>query len=478
MANLQEKPLLFISHKHADSQIASKLANFIRFSSQNRVRVYLSSDPSYVHPEYGRSLNNELRNALGEADALILIFTSEDQDWSYCMWECGVATDPKNPPTNIYVFQCGEGIPKPFADIVRINAKEPNDIRRFTNFLLRDPTFFPRRGEAIAPDIEKQDCDTLADKLLQDLREVIPEGLNEKWSPWPYLRVELAQEHVTRIEQANADEKQRLSLEILAEHGVIVESSPLTPQLFGMAYFQSRLRFKDLLQMWKNKYPDAEPQWFTSCCEQFREGVSRGRPLIREAHLKEVDGEREYTPVLSRIRRIPLLRVIELDIYFYYLADPRGVSVTSIMIPNGNFFTKNLGQLRMDTIKLDKLIEEIESLGKNRVPLLNGDGCPLYIVHRSMIDQFIAKQAMKGQTVTELTLDDLLGDDAMKRMFETTFIVVSERASLAEAKSAMLSVRDCRDVFVTAGGTRDEPLLGWITNVRLVARLPDQHRFI
>jgi len=477
MANLQEKPLLFISHKHADSQIASKLANFIRFSSQNRVKVYLSSDPAYIHPEYGRSLNNELRSALGEADALILIFTSEDQDWSYCMWECGVATDPKTAPTNIYVIQCGDGIPKPFADIVRINAREPNDLRRFTNFLLRDQKFFPRRGEAIAPDIEKQDCDTLADKLLQDLREVIPEGLSEKWSPWPYLRIELAQEQVTRIEQANADEQLRLSLEILAEHGVVVESTPLTPQLFGMAYFQPRSRFKDLLQMWKNKYPDAEPQWFTSCCEQFRDGVSRGRSVIREAHLKEVDGDREYTPVLSRIRRIPSRRMVELDIYFYYLTDPRGVSVITIMSPNGSFFTKNLGQFRAEMIKLDKLIEEMESLGKNRVPLVNGEGCPLYIVHRSMIDQYIAKQAMKGLVVTDLTLADLLGDDAMKTMFETTFIVVSERASMAEAKSAMLSVPDCRDVFVTASGTKDEPLLGWITNVRLVARLPDQHRF-
>jgi hypothetical protein len=477
MALLQDKPLLFISHKHADSQIASKLANFIRFSSQNRVKVYLSSDPAYIHPEYGRSLNNELRNALGEANAVILIFTSEDQDWSYCMWECGVATDPKTQPTNIYVFQCGDGIPKPFADIVHINAREPNDIRRFTNFLLRDEKFFPTWGQAIAPDIEKQDCDTLADKLFQDLREVIPEGQSEKWSPWPYLSIALAQEQVTLIERANAEDQLRLSLEILAEQGMIVDSNPLTPQLFGMAYFQPQSRFKDLLHMWKTKFPDKDPQWFTSCCEQFRDGISRGRPVIRDAQLKEADGDREYTPVLSRIRRNPLRRMVELDIYFYYLSDPRGVSVTTIMIPDGSFFTKNLGQFRAEGIRLDKLIEEMETLGKNRVPLVNGEGCPLYIVHRSMIDQYIAKQAMKGKVVTDITLADLLADDSMKSMFETTYCVVSERASMAEARTAMLSLRDCRDVFVTTGGTKDEPLLGWITNVRLAARLPDQNRF-
>jgi hypothetical protein len=468
MPNVQDKPLLFISHKHQDNQIASKVANFIRFSSQNRVRVYLSSDPAYIHPEYGRSLNDELRRALGESDALILIFTSDDQDWSYCMWECGVATDPNTPPTKIYVLQCGDDMPKPLSDIVHINARDQKDIRRFTNFLLRDSKFFPGRGAAIAPDIEKQDCDTLADKLFQDLRDVIPEGLSELWSPWPHIRVELPQDEADRIEQANADEQQRLTRGILEEHGVIIESNPQAAQLLGVAFFQPRSRFKDLLRIWKSKFPEAEAHWFNSCCEQFKEGVSHIRPVIREASLKEADGDKEYTPVLSRIRRIHLRKMVEFDIFFYYLSDPRGVSVTSIMIPKDRIFTKNLGMMQLEDIKLKQLTEEIHSLGHTRVPLLNGDGSPLFMVHNSLIYQFMAKKAMEGTGSTpiqELSLADLLSDATLKCIFETTFAVVSERASLADAKHAMLSVAGCQDVFVTANGIRSEPVLGWITNV-------------
>ena len=41
--------------------------------------------------------------------------------------------------------------------------------------------------------------------------------------------------------------------------------------------------------------------------------------------------------------------------------------------------------------------------------------------------------------------------------------------TLGEAKLAMNAATQCYDVFVTASGARDEPLLGWITDVILSA---------
>jgi hypothetical protein len=85
-------PLLFISHKHSDSKIAQVLAAFIEERSNGRVKVHLSSSPDFQGPRYGKGLNSQLRDALWNTDVLILVYTSADQDWSYCMWECGVAT--------------------------------------------------------------------------------------------------------------------------------------------------------------------------------------------------------------------------------------------------------------------------------------------------------------------------------------------------------------------------------------------------
>src|SRR5215510_8939672 len=98
---------LFISHKHSDSQIAQVFGNFIEARSNGTVKVHLSSSPDFQGPKYGPSLNAQLRKALWETDVLLLIYTSADLDWQYCMWECGVATRADSPNTNIIVVQCG-----------------------------------------------------------------------------------------------------------------------------------------------------------------------------------------------------------------------------------------------------------------------------------------------------------------------------------------------------------------------------------
>jgi hypothetical protein len=103
----------------------------------------------------------------------------------------------------------------------------------------------------------------------------------------------------------------------------------------------------------------------------------------------------------------------------------------------------------------------------NRVPVVDEGGQARYIIHRSMIEQFIVHHTFSGEggkAAAELTLGDLLSDEKMERMFSSTFLVVDERTSLAEAKAAMLRTENCLDVFVTKGGRRESPVIGWLTN--------------
>ena len=118
-------PTIFISHKHSDSKIAQVLAGFLEEKSNGLVKVHLSSSPNFDGPRFGPSLNAQLRQALWTTDVLILVYTSADQDWSYCMWECGVASDSHSPETTIVVFQCGPDIPAPFQDVLRVNPESP-----------------------------------------------------------------------------------------------------------------------------------------------------------------------------------------------------------------------------------------------------------------------------------------------------------------------------------------------------------------
>jgi hypothetical protein len=121
-----------------------------------------------------------------------------------------------------------------------------------------------------------------------------------------------------------------------------------------------------------------------------------------------------------------------------------------------------------------KLVEDIlgtmNDTKRNRLPILTEKSHPKYIIHRSMIDKFLSKRAVRKtaseKSLESLTLENLLSEDKdLKQMFETSFAVVNEDATLAEAKCAMENVKDCLDIFVTKNGTKEEPVLGWITNL-------------
>ena len=187
------KPLLFISHRHADAPIANAIRQFVRTQSRGKVAVFQSSAATAVRPRIGRVLSRELMDALWKVAVVILIYTTPDEDWSYCMWECGVAMDPRSPDTRIIVFQCGDHAPAVFADQVRVNARNPVDIQKFTNEFLTSEQFFPRLSGALSdysgdgPEVAEA-----AEELRKKLEPLLPkiqEETTEEWPAWPFLQV-------------------------------------------------------------------------------------------------------------------------------------------------------------------------------------------------------------------------------------------------------------------------------------------------
>jgi len=471
------KPLLFISHKHTDHTIAKVIADFIKDEARNEVDVHLSSDPEYQGPRFGPNLNDQLRKILWKTDALILVYTSaEGEDWSYCMWECGAAAHPDSPNTTLIVFQCWRDVPKPFADDLRVNARGLDDMKKFTKQLLTNADFFPRLGGALAPRVEQDTINKAAKRLHDNLRAVLPDpddGAIQQWPTWPYLRIELPMAQIDAIKGAPEGERRAIACQLVTDHGVVVEGGERTAELFGLANLSPRHSLKELVRTWSEKTPGIEPVWFHSCCEQIAASALRQFPVIRPATLREANGDAEFTPALSRTRRLPFAKVMQFDIYFYNLNDPRAVPVTSRMLPVQEVYLKNIGHTRPDGVRLGGLLDDLKREGKSRVPLLDGQMRPLYIVHRSMVDQFMLERARAGATrqqLDDLTLADLFAEPGMQAMFETSFAVVGEHATLADVRNEMTGGRDIRDVFVTAGGKRDEPVKGWLTNVDLISK--------
>ncbi len=121
-----------------------------------------------------------------------------------------------------------------------------------------------------------------------------------------------------------------------------------------------------------------------------------------------------------------------------------------------------------DQANLTKALEELKTAGKgDRIPVLDAQDVPLYVVHRSLVDKFLTDRALAGASsddLKKLTLKDMLGVKELADVLNNSFDAVNENATLADAKAAMDAIDQCQDIFVTKGGTKKEPVLGWITN--------------
>jgi hypothetical protein len=349
--------------------------------------------------------------------------------------------------------------------LTRVNARELDDIQRFVDFFLLDANFFPGRREAIAPGFDKQDAKKEAQVLFNSLQSVLPPlevDAAEDWPTWPYLRVEMPAAH---FDPEKADTYLQESLQDrICRWGVVVDSDVRTPQLFGMASFPAEPTVGYIVDKWKKKTGAPKAEWFESCCDQMRAGARRDFPILRSSPLMAVDRKAEYIPIVSRIRTVPAEEKLQFDIYFYNLSDPRGISVSKKMVPVDNIYLKHLSEIDPSKLTLTDLLREMSGEKRARVPFVDEEMRPVYIIHKSMVTEYMTQQMIDGKPVDNLTLADLLANVPLREMFESTFAVVSESASLADARDAMRLIQNCQDIFVTANGSRDEPVVGLLTN--------------
>jgi hypothetical protein len=140
------------------------------------------------------------------------------------------------------------------------------------------------------------------------------------------------------------------------------------------------------------------------------------------------------------------------------------ILATDKMITKDRMFFKRTPE---SSIKLLETLDELEQQKKgDRIPVLDPQDRPVYVVHRSTIDQYLTTQARQPTPpdLKILTLQDLLSDSKLKDKLENSFITLNENATLQDVKAAMDAAPDAQDAFLTRNGKSNEPILGWITN--------------
>ena len=106
----KEKPSIFISHRHEDKHIADVFREEFEDWANGEVVVFQSSNAENSSM-IGVPLEDSIKNAISNSDIVLLLYTRESADWSWCMYECGLAQDPETMDTRIAVFHTTEEPP-------------------------------------------------------------------------------------------------------------------------------------------------------------------------------------------------------------------------------------------------------------------------------------------------------------------------------------------------------------------------------
>ena len=149
---------------------------------------------------------------------------------------------------------------------------------------------------------------------------------------------------------------------MLLEEAVIIDSDNRAPLLFGMKSLPLNMRFGSLIKTFTQQSPEPKPAWLSSCIAQVLSVAERRLADIRWASCRESDGDRSYTPIVSRMLRLPSASKVQFDLYFFDLSNPRSIVVTTRMIDLPNIYwrchddvtrNKKLVALRNEMAKLN-----------------------------------------------------------------------------------------------------------------------------
>jgi hypothetical protein len=108
-----------------------------------------------------------------------------------------------------------------------------------------------------------------------------------------------------------------------------------------------------------------------------------------------------------------------------------------------------------------------------RIPVFDSNGSLKYIIHQSILFKFVLEESIEAAKnkesfdVNSLTLEKFLSNPEIKKLVVDSIAFVSKDTTLLMAKEQMEKIKSCQDVFITETGSREEKILGWLTNIEI-----------
>lgn len=304
------RPRLFISHRHVDEKLASAIRGWVQTWTLRSVDVFQSSY-SGSPPLIGENLNQSLISTLHDSQAVLLVYTAGDQNWSYCMWECGVSM---NNETRLIVLQCKRDVPSPFQDQVRVILDDYTSLKKFVIAFLTSEDFFPSFGP-VAPHLPSEcpEIERATDDLHARLKKSMPDYEwedAEEWPALPYLRLELEHNRLFKENSKRPDVDPSL-----LEEFTVRQIDRYAAELFGVAYVPPEAKFSSLLEAWRDRVPGADEAWLDWMAMQCTDAAANMFPRLSWKMFNAAQGS-VCAPLMQWRRLVPSRQCLQFEFLF------------------------------------------------------------------------------------------------------------------------------------------------------------------
>ncbi len=305
---------IFISHRHADKKIADVFTKHLTYWGLARKEIFQSSAAGQG-AEIGRSLTDQLKKAVHESKVVFLIYTFKEADWSYCMWEAGLAEGVES--TNIIVIQCKPETPKLFRDKVNVKLEEEG-IRAFVKDFHTRADFFPGQP-AYKPDLDEQALKKRSGDLYKELVEVIPHGGHEPRYRWDYLVLQLSADAIKRLKEGDYDQ----SVDIVKKEGIVIDAWGEALKHFGFDSGEPGLHFGILALRWKENYGEEPDTWIEQLCAEIKRVAENRSAECNWDKMRSIFHKDWYFYPILNLAHIHPDGGMDLDIYLYRVPERR-----------------------------------------------------------------------------------------------------------------------------------------------------------
>ncbi len=302
MARLnQDKFRIFISHKHADKELANLLDGALVSLAPDLIECWVSGQDITVGMDWER----EIKETLAQSHLLVLLFTTPAQQWDWCLFEVGLFTrfDATEDSSVVCIYDPAGSPPGPLAHVQGVRAEAGDLVSKFlrplctTTWRVSDDW---QRG-ALVPEPDDVQLRSIAELIAAAYADAVATGLAadrvDSYTYRPCHRVVL-----DLTAAATPDEWTGIPLDAAVVEGKD-DTTSYTLSLFRAQESKAIHRWSDLV----DEAGGRDAAWRHDVDQQFTDGL-HGKLFMPSSEVIEVwqppgESRRSYRPVIYEIDR-------------------------------------------------------------------------------------------------------------------------------------------------------------------------------